>query len=577
VAEGIFFAVVLYTILGLFVYLGATVHALFFIGCLTVFPLKWALDRIRHRRKYSNLLANVRQQWIAQSPSDVDFEWIEGQYYNWEEDDTGIDPYSWDELELNDVFLKANRTFTSLGDIALYSMLRTPLLKKESLQERGYLIRVLHENAEVREAMQMDLCKLGRSRQFRLEDLDNVIQMPSKSFRSATVILKSLVIISFLLLLILQNSITILAAIVIALLSLVFSTWFRLLFFWRGETFVYLGRAIACAESLAQLGQKSPLPHADELRELSELTREVCQKNRMFERDESNSTELTVLFGYYIRSFLLLDVSDYFRFIDLVSKHRLNIRKLLRLLGELDAFQSVISFRNRLPVFCEPEFTDEDKLILDCMGCQHPLLNSSVANSIFLEYSNAFITGSNTSGKSTFLRTIGLNAIMAQTIYTVSATAYKAPPFKILTSINSYDDLSESKSLFQMEAERLHNIIMTPNDFQQALCIVDEPLKGTNSLEAVCATIETLRYVSDKKMIALFSSHHTQIAQELPDNYKIFHFSAPTTEDPMKQNYLLQAGLEYRFNGIDTLERVGFPASIVDGARKRMKSMLGDE
>ena len=80
-----------------------------------------------------------------------------------------------------------------------------------------------------------------------------------------------------------------------------------------------------------------------------------------------------------------------------------------------------------------------------------------------------------------------------------------------------------------------------------------------------------------KKVLTLVASHHVQIAHELPPNYAVFHFVAPVSGNPLKQNYILQFGLNYKFNGIDTLDQVGFPSTIVNNARKRMERFLDSE
>ncbi|MCX5771645.1 MAG: hypothetical protein NTZ09_15435 [Candidatus Hydrogenedentes bacterium] len=565
-------------LLGLSVYLAATLHKAFLLGCLLIFPLQWLLGFGRLWRRHSSVLENIRKQWLTPADSDVDFEWLYEEYSSWtSENDTGVDDLSWDELELERVFSRANRTFTTLGEIALYSIMRTPLFQTASLQKRMQFINLLQNDQGIREAVQVELSRLGKARGFRFNALDSVSQSPGSYLRITSILLLSLTVLCLILIIPFPNSTVLAIAVTLLLVNLVFSAWFRWLLFWRVSTFVYLGGCVACAMRLARLDIDDLRPYTDRLGELSALTKEVCRKSRMLEREESTSSELPELLVQYARSFFLLDVSDYFRLIALARQHRASIRELLGILGDLDAMQSIVSFRKRLPVYCEPAFSVGDGLFLECRACQHPLLEPAVANSIMLDKKNAFITGSNTSGKSTFLRSIALNAIMAQTICTVSAAKYKAPLFTTLTSINSYDDLSNAKSLYQVEAERLLNILTAADDSRPVLCILDEPLKGTNSPEALCATIEILHYLSQKKVLTLVASHHVQIAHELPLNYAVFHFAAPVSGDPLKQNYILQFGLNYKFNGIDTLDQVGFPSTIVNNARKRMERFLGSE
>ena len=153
----------------------------------------------------------------------------------------------------------------------------------------------------------------------------------------------------------------------------------------------------------------------------------------------------------------------------------------------LDALQSVASYREELPDYVEPNFLDQE-VLLDIKDARHPLLTDPVPNSITIRGKGITITGSNMAGKTTFLRTLGANAILAQTIYTCLATFYTAKPFRIISLISETDSLIEGKSYYLVQAEHLLRMIRSCE--KEVLTLLSE---GKSSKE-----IAELLYISPR-------------------------------------------------------------------------------
>lgn len=198
----------------------------------------------------------------------------------------------------------------------------------------------------------------------------------------------------------------------------------------------------------------------------------------------------------------------------------------------------------------------------------HPLTSAPVANSLHCEGASIFVTGSNMAGKSTFLRMIAVNAILAQTFHVCCARAYSATPFRIASSINHVDDITESASYFLAEGRRLlHLLQAAETDHTPFLCIIDEVLRGTNSAERHAASLAILRYMAGRGATVIVASHDTDLGYLLKDRYRLFHFSESFEQDKLLFDYRLKTGICDSGNAIRTLRWLGFPGTVVEEAK----------
>jgi len=251
-----------------------------------------------------------------------------------------------------------------------------------------------------------------------------------------------------------------------------------------------------------------------------------------------------------------------------IRLHRSDLQDLVRLVGELDAFQSIASFRSSLPYCCEPELTTGPPCLTIRDGW-HPLISEPVANSLHCEGDSFFVTGSNMAGKSTFLRMVAVNVVLAQTSHLCCARAYAATPFRLASSITHVDDITGSTSYFLAEGRRLLHLLQNAEkEHTPYLCIIDEILRGTNSAERHAASLAVLRHLADTGAVVVVASHDTDLGCMLKDRYRLFHFSESFEQDKLVFDYRLKSGICGLGNAIRTLGWLGFPDSVVDEARR---------
>ncbi len=173
-------------------------------------------------------------------------------------------------------------------------------------------------------------------------------------------------------------------------------------------------------------------------------------------------------------------------------------------------------------------------------------------------------------GKSTFLRTLGLNALLAQSIYTCLADRYTAGYLYPATSINKMDDIGENKSLYYAEAERLRDIITPAYTLAPGLCLVDELLAGTNYGERLAASLAILNYLKGKNALTVVATHDLDLADRLQGTYLCYHFSDSIDKNNLQFDYTLKPGIAATSNAIKLLEYLGYPGEIVREAQENL-------
>ena len=197
------------------------------------------------------------------------------------------------------------------------------------------------------------------------------------------------------------------------------------------------------------------------------------------------------------------------------------------------------------------------------------MIKEPVANSISTDR-HVLLTGSNASGKSTFLRTVAINAVLSQTIYTSVSKSYQAPFFRIYSSMSLKDDLSSSNSYYIVEIKSLKRILdAVEKPGEPVLCFVDEVLRGTNTVERIAASSEILKSLKGKNVVCFAATHDIELTAILKNCYDNYHFQEEVTEDDVKFNFRLFKGPATTRNAIKLLSIIGYDSGIIKEAEKQ--------
>jgi len=275
-------------------------------------------------------------------------------------------------------------------------------------------------------------------------------------------------------------------------------------------------------------------------------------------------TAIVWLFLEYIKIFFLIEVNMLDTCIEKISVLKKEILLLYEFIGRIDSDISIASYRVSLPEFCEPEFIIEEANNICIEDLYHPLIENCVKNSVDFKGNGVLLTGSNMSGKTTFIKAVALNVVLAQTIYTVLARSYRATFTAVNTSINISDDINLGKSYFLEEVASVHAFIELSKQKQlNNLFVMDELFKGTNTIERIAAALGVLEYLNTANNLTLISTHDIELAALLKDQYNLYHFEDSIIDDHLFFDHVMKPGVLKTRNAIKLLSVFNYPDEII--------------
>lgn len=270
-----------------------------------------------------------------------------------------------------------------------------------------------------------------------------------------------------------------------------------------------------------------------------------------------------VLEGFKI--FFNIEYLVFNSFIEDVTNEKESIENLFLFLGEIDVAICVASLKSGEMQLCVPEFSDEKEMKF--LELKHPLIENCVSNDLNIKDKNVLITGSNMSGKTTFIRAVAVNSILAQTLHVCFAKSYKAPFVKLYSSIRIADNIQEHTSYFLAEVLTVKELVNQAKDVAPCLFILDEIFKGTNTIERISGGKGILSYLGKGNNIVLVSTHDIELTEMLSvDKYELFHFCEQIIGKTLTFDHKIRHGKLKTRNAIKILELYGFPSEIIQEA-----------
>ena len=244
----------------------------------------------------------------------------------------------------------------------------------------------------------------------------------------------------------------------------------------------------------------------------------------------------------------------------------LNSRRIsswLKTIGEFEALSSFACLYYNRPDWIFPEIS-YGNTILEAKALGHPLIprEKRIANDFKISGKGriAVITGPNMAGKSTFLKTLGVNIVLAQAGAPVCAEQCRLSPFRLLTSMKVSDSLNQEISLFYAELLRLKMILEAMNSGNTIFFLLDEMLKGTNALDRQAGALALLRQMTVKNTSGVVATHDlelTRLEKEFPEHIQNLHFDGYVEENNLRFDYKLKPGRCESFNALTLMRKIG--------------------
>jgi DNA mismatch repair ATPase MutS len=223
-------------------------------------------------------------------------------------------------------------------------------------------------------------------------------------------------------------------------------------------------------------------------------------------------------------------------------------------IAEIEALASFAVMENILEKKCRPKIPS-GKISARQIG--HPMIQSDrVYNDVDIDGEILIISGSNMSGKTTFLRTIGVNLILAYNGSSVCADVFEAPVLDIQSSMRNYDDLSEGISTFYAELLKIKNILNDASE--KTLFLIDEIFKGTNSKDRIFGAKTVIKKLRSLGASGLITTHDLEICElESVPKIKNYHFREKYSDNEINFDYKLIKGFSSATNGVELMRLVG--------------------
>lgn len=241
------------------------------------------------------------------------------------------------------------------------------------------------------------------------------------------------------------------------------------------------------------------------------------------------------------------------RLISWNNKYHIQLERLNSVVSEVDALCSLANYYFNKPSYILPKFSDNE--ILLTTGLVHPLLKTQkpVGNNFNIEKFNTcfIITGANMAGKSTFLRTIGINLVLAGIGGPVAAKSFEFKPYPVFTSMENTDNLSKNTSYYYAELLRLKKIKNFVLLNGETIVLLDEILKGTNSKDKVAGSKLYVKSIIKQPIIGIIATHDlelTELSIEYPSNINNFCFEVEIINNEISCDYLIRPGVTKTFN-----------------------------
>jgi hypothetical protein len=232
--------------------------------------------------------------------------------------------------------------------------------------------------------------------------------------------------------------------------------------------------------------------------------------------------------------------------------------------GYFDIWQALVSlaaFSHEENLNCRVDWTNEK--ILDTKNLVHPLLNpdEAIGNDFSLSEKTKIIllTGSNMSGKTTFMRTVGINLVLANLGLGPFASKFQFGSFQLFTSMRNTDNLGESVSSFYAELARIKQLLTMAENGEQVLFLLDEILKGTNTVDRIMGSESLIRQLANSKCKGIISTHDIELSQleNKLDYLENKSFHSEIADNEIHFDYKIKAGPCPSFNAHKLMELMG--------------------
>ena len=471
------------------------------------------------------------------------------------------------------LFQMLNRICTLFGKETLNHWLRQPLDKKKDIEERQQAIKELSRYNDFRETFRISGC-LNKNNESGMKDLKEWVETPStflqkKSNQWICWAVPCINIILF----------------ILGIINVISMSWFNLVFF----SFVVASSRLIRRVTRIQESYNKTLKTLSTYVRLIELTDKQPMESPLLialrKEFESNGKKASEVLNTLAKEldrldlrnnlilYALLEGSLFWQLRQMLrierwkQEHGTHLLQWLEALGKLDALCALGTFAFNHPGYAYPTITDKP-FIFRAKDMGHPLMpqKQCVVNDAEIPQRPYFliITGANMAGKSTYLRTIGCNYLLACIGAPVCCSSLEIHPAHLMTSLRTSDSLANNESYFFAELKRLQQILERLKNGEEMFIILDEILKGTNSMDKQKGSLALVKQLLHLKTNGIIATHDIllgELKQHFPNEISNYRFEADIQNDELTFSYKLKEGVAQNMNACFLMQKMGIDIS----------------
>lgn len=576
---------------------------LVFILTMAAFVLViFIMESVRARNEEKRFTLSLYQNYgrIAEKEYSLERFVRMDSYFSRHKKDGQLDDITWNDLGMDEIFKRMNDTLSASGEEYLYYTLRTLKQSDEELSHLEDVIQFFSGHPDDRVKVQLAARRLGYTGKYSLYDyLDNLDILGERSNRKNIVL--DLLYLPLIGVMWVNFSLAIIGIVVLIIYNII--SYFKE----KDEidpyitSFSYVMRLMQACGELEKINVPVCSGEWEEIRKARKSLQGMKRNSYWVVspyRGNASGDVLAIVMDY-IRMIFHVDLIKFNGMLKVLRGHIEEVDALIGVMGYVETAIAIGAFRVSLESvepggvkadepgtveagapgaareaepgnlqsskgWCVPEFIGEEQI--EIAQGYHPLLKAPVKNGITAGR-GVLLTGSNASGKSTFLKTVAINAILAQTVHTCAADVYRAPFFHVYSSMALKDDITSGESYYIVEIKALKRILdAAAQKSTMILCFVDEVLRGTNTVERIAASTQILKSLGHSGILCFAATHDIELTELLQGDFDNYHFEEDVRDGDIFFNYRLKSGKATTRNAIKLLELMGYDRAVIEKA-----------
>lgn len=510
-------------------------------------------------------LKQLRAQWQSPKTWDREFSSIRILFdlTRPSSDQAVVDDKTWHDLDMDSVFRKVDSTITSVGQQYLYRKLRLLQDSNSRLEDDFKVVTTLKEDRDLREALQLNLSMLKQG-DAKLVSKTLFDTIPAYTFPKLAIFLWSLLSLSTLFFAAYLGGAYLFLILPIVIANFSISRYFEGISDGIADILYYLYNLVSISERIAKLELSSKIPACKDLENRRSSIAKVKKVMRRIAISQSSENLLVNNAMYLLNLTFPYDFLVYSLSIKSIVSETEVMKACYLAVASIDSSISTASYINRNDHLCNPTLISGDAMELE--DAYHPLVDNYVANSFSTQGPSVLVTGSNMAGKTTFIKTIGVNVIFARSLWICHATQARIPLVDVYSSIKTEDGLIDGKSFYFSELERLKTFIEMAGAGKKCLFLIDEIYRGTNTIERIAGAAAVLQELANGNLVFV-TTHDIELASMLDSLFEQWHFEE-TGNINKPFDYKLKPGVCRTRNALKLMASMGYPEHVTDRAKR---------